>query len=78
MKPKPQRRPTPPTTVWAVIIMDKRSTWINVGTLSFTRKGAWEKYKETWIPEYQWKAAEAKQQGAVRLARVQVSEIVKP
>jgi len=63
-----------PITMWAVIVKSARSQWIHWTTLDRTRKGAWEKYKAEWLPEYRHRCEEEKRTGKVRLARVDVAE----
>jgi len=67
----PKRLPKP-IHMWAVVVVQKRSTWINWTTLSRTRTEAKGKYRAVWIDP---KTAEKHlRRREVRLARVVVAE----
>jgi hypothetical protein len=41
-----------PVRMWAVVVIQKRSEWINWNTIRRTRKEAAEAWLADWIPEY--------------------------
>lgn len=46
-------KPAAPVTMWAVLIIQKRSQWISYGTIARTRKAAADEWLAGWIPEHQ-------------------------
>lgn len=43
----------PPLSMWAVAVIQPRSTWILPHTIATTRKAAADEYIAGWLPEYQ-------------------------
>ena len=59
-----------PVQLWAVIVRNPRTEWINRNTIRRTRKEAWAAYCEGWNPGVPKQHKRKKQ---VRVARVTVS-----
>ncbi len=66
-------RSASPLQMWAVIIRTKRTEWIHWHTIRMTRKGAWEAYLQSWIPEHHDQCRRDRKSGKIRLAKITAS-----
>ena len=76
VKPRLPKRVVAPLSMWAVIVRSQRTEWIHWQTIARTRREAWDKYKEGWLPEHQQQCESELRSGMVRLSRVIVVESI--
>lgn len=67
------RAPTP-LQMWSVVVCAKRSEWINWSTIASTRRGAWKKFLDLWLPDHRAMLEKGRKAGRYRLARVTITE----
>lgn len=64
-----------PIILWAVFVRGRRSIWINWSTIAYSRRGAEQRYCESWMPGV---GAEHFAKGEIFLAKVEVRPLARP
>lgn len=64
-----------PAIRYALACHNRKGWWINAAFIGRTRREVREAYLAAYIPEYRAEAAKKIRAGAVRILRVQVSEV---